>query len=71
MRHESKIAPSRGKRTDTRRWLTGLVVIVATIVSFIGFARVSVGWTLAISTIVLIALVIFLWSAGGTKQRPG
>lgn len=69
MRHDSKIGNSTPPR-DTRQWIAGLVVVVATIVSFIGFARVSVGWTLAISTLVLIGLVVFLWAAGGGKERP-
>jgi len=54
---------------SSRGWLSGLIVIVAVAVSFVGFARVSVGWTLAISSVVLIGLVLFLWSAGGGKQR--
>lgn len=43
--------------------------MVAVAVAFVGFARVSVGWTLLISSAVLIALIAFLWWAGG-KQRP-
>lgn len=69
MRHDSKVTRPTPPRDDARQWLAGLVVIVATVVSFVGFARVSVGWTLAISTFVLIGLVVFLWSAGGGKQR--
>lgn len=50
-------------------WLAGVIVMVAVVVSYFGFARVSVGWTLAISSLVLVALVAFLWSAGTRKQR--
>ena len=42
---------------SSRNWVSGLVVMVAIAVSFVGFARLSVGWTLAISTVVLIGLV--------------
>jgi len=51
------------------QWLAGVIVMVATAVSFVGFARVSLGWTLVISTAVLIGLILFLWSAGLKKQR--
>ena len=65
-----KAMSSQEKPTETgRQWLPGLVVVVATIVSYVGFARVSVEWTLAISTAVLIGLVVFLWSVGHAKQR--
>lgn len=56
---------------SARSWLTGLVVIVAIIVSYIGFASVSVEWTLAISTVIFVGLIIFLWRAGVRKQRRG
>lgn len=60
---------SKQQQNDaTRQWIAGLIVIVATVVSFVGFARISVGWTLAISTLVLIGLVVFLWAAGGGKK---
>ena len=61
--------PTNRQMESSRSWLSGLIVIVATVVAFIGFARVSVGWTIAVSTLVLIGLVAFLWSAGGGKQR--
>lgn len=54
---------------SARSWLTGLVVVVAVIVSYIGFASVSVEWTLAISSAVFVGLVLFLWRAGVRKQR--
>lgn len=52
-------------------WLAGLLVMVAVAVSYIGFARVSVEWTLVISTLVLVGLVFFLWRAGVRKERDG
>jgi hypothetical protein len=63
------MSPTDQQMESSRGWLSGLIVVVATIVAFIGFARVSIGWTLAISTIILIGLIAFLWSAGGGKQR--
>jgi hypothetical protein len=63
------MSPIDKRMESSRGWLSGLIVIVAVAVSFVGFARVSVGWTLAISSVVLIGLVLFLWSAGGGKQR--
>ncbi len=53
-----------------RQWLTGIVVIVAVIVSFVGFARVSVEWTLTIASVVLVLLVLLLWRVG-RKKRAG
>lgn len=68
-RLEMIVSQPRTKPESTRQWVTGLVVIAATIISFVGFARVSLNWTLAISSIVLVALVLFLWHAGGGKER--
>jgi len=56
---------------SARAWLTGLVVIVAVIVSYVGFARISVEWTLAISSVIFVGLIIFLWRAGVRKERRG
>lgn len=39
--------------------------MVATAVSFVGFAQISIGWTLIISCVILAGLVAFLWAAGG------
>ena len=47
-----------------RRWVTGLVVIAATIIGFFGFARISRGWTLGLSTAILIGLLVFFWIVG-------
>jgi hypothetical protein len=54
-----------------RSWLTGLIVIVAVVVSYVGFASVSVEWTLAIATMVFVSLVLFLWRTGVRKKRDG
>lgn len=64
--------PSEKNQSETpRSWVTGLIVMVAVAVSYIGFARVSVEWTLGISTIIFVSLVVFLWRAGSRKQRDG
>lgn len=53
----------------TREWLAGVIVVVATIVSFIGFAFASLKWTLIVASLALVVLVGFLWSVGIRKQR--
>ena len=63
------MSPEDRQRESFRDWAMGVIAVVATIVSFVGFAFVSLSWTLAISTVVLIGLVLFLWSAGVQKQR--
>lgn len=55
-------------REHARQWWMGVIVTVSIVVSFIGFSRVSVGWTIAISTVVLVGLLVFLWAAGGGKK---
>ena len=69
MYNDSRLVHQTPPTDNGREWLTGLVVVVAIIVSFIGFARVSVAWTLAIATVIFVALILFLWIAGG-KKRP-
>lgn len=56
-------------KLSTRDWVSGLVVIVATVIAYIGFARVSIGWTLLVSSAVLLGLIVFLWRTGVRKQR--
>lgn len=63
------MSPNDRPRESFRDWAMGMIAVVATIVSFVGFARVSVGWTIVISTAVLVGLVVFLWRAGIKKQR--
>lgn len=48
--------------------LAGLIVVIATIVAFVGFAFASLKWTLIISSVVLVFLIAFLWSVGFRKQ---
>lgn len=66
---DSKMVDSPPPSQTGRQWLTGLIVIVAVVVSYVGFARVSVEWTLAVSSAVLAGLVLFLWRAGVRKER--
>ena len=58
-------------RESGRSWLAGVIVMVAVGVAYVGFARVSVGWTLFISSLVVIGLVAFLWRVGARKQGRG
>ena len=70
MRHDSKLkAPPPPEQVAARDWLSGMFVIVATIVAFVGFAHLSFVWTLVVSTVVLFGLLYFLWSVGVRKQR--
>ena len=69
MRHDSELKAPPTPRQTTRDWLSGLFVIIATIVAFVGFAHASFFWTLIISTLVLFGLLFFLWSVGVRKQR--
>lgn len=52
-----------------REWVTGLAVLIATIVSCLGFAHISYQWTLVISLTLLTGLVLFFWRVGIRKRR--
>lgn len=52
-----------------RDWVAGIVVSVATVISFVGFAFASLKWTLIVASIALTFLLFFLWSVGFRKQR--
>jgi len=67
---DNRMVDSPPPSENARQWLTGLIVIVAVVVSYIGFARVSVGWTLIIATTIFVGLIIFLWRVG-RKKRTG
>jgi fatty acid desaturase len=68
---ELSMSNDENKPESIQSWMTGLTVIVAVIVSYIGFARISVEWTLVIATLVFMGLVAFLWRAGARKQGSG
>jgi hypothetical protein len=68
VRHDSKLKAPPPPQESLRQWLSGVVVVVAIVVSFIGFAHISVGWTLLISTLIFCALIAFLWAVGGGKK---
>jgi hypothetical protein len=67
MSRDSRLTDKKPPSDNNRQWLSGMIVIVATIVSFVGFARISVGWTLAISSAIFVALAYFLWRVGGEE----
>lgn len=52
-----------------RQWVTGLIVVASVIVGVLGFAHLSRGWTLAISTAILIGLLVFFWRVGRDRGR--
>lgn len=62
--------PLTGAVSESKKdWVAGLIVTVATIIAFVGFAFASLKWTLIISSLVLAFLILFLWSVGFRKQR--
>jgi hypothetical protein len=69
VRHDSRLKAPQPQQGNGNHWVAGLIVMIATAVAFVGFARVSVGWTLLISTLVLFGMVAFLWAVGGGKER--
>jgi uncharacterized membrane protein len=66
---ESALSQHRRTADDKGDWLAGLIVVVATIVAFMGFALASLKWTLIVSSVVLVFLIMFLWLVGVRKQR--
>lgn len=62
------MSEERPDRESGRSWLAGVIVVVAVAVAYVGFARVSVGWTLLASSLIVVGLVAFLWRAGARKQ---
>ncbi len=58
-------------KVSARSWIEGMIVIVAIIVSYIGFASISIKWTLVVSSLIFIFLILFLWRTGVRKKRDG
>lgn len=56
----NSVMPPESKRT----WLSGLAIIVTTLVSLYGFWRISPGVTFFIAVGALVCLVAALWIAG-------
>lgn len=49
---------------STRAWLSGLAVTIATIVSYLAFARLSPGITFVVGCVALVGLVVTGWVLG-------
>lgn len=73
MRHyhiESKMSRSpTAKRDSTRTWLSGLAVILTTIVAYLAFWRLAPGTVFVIGCLALVAMVIAAWIAGGPSRQ--
>jgi len=63
------LAAMSNPRQSGREWATGLAVLIATIISCVGFAHISYKWTLVISVTLLTGLVLFFWRVGVRKRR--
>lgn len=55
-----KIVPKESKRA----WLSGLAIVVTTLVALFGFWRISPGATFVIACLALAGLAIAFWVAG-------
>ena len=51
-------------KDSKRAWLSGLAIVVTTLVALFGFWRISPGATFVIACLALAGLVIALWMAG-------
>lgn len=69
IRLEWKMSRKIQPRETARDWLTGVIVMTAVAVSFIGFSTVSVKITILVSTAILVGLVAFFWVIGKRKRQ--
>lgn len=53
----------------TREWITGLVVIAATIVGLFSFAKISLWTVVLVSGAVLVGLLGLSWFIGAKRRR--
>ena len=53
----------------TRQWVTGLVVLVTTMVCLYSFARFSIWTMVAVSGATLVGLLAFSWVIGERRRR--
>lgn len=72
----SAMGNSRRPKETRRQWVTGVALMVATVISVVGFARISPALTMVIATASLVAILVFLWVVGkrkgdrtGTRER--
>lgn len=53
---------------NASNWI-GIASVWLTVASFVAAALVSFKWTLIVSALVVVAMVVFLWSVGVRKKR--
>lgn len=51
-------------RDTSRRWISGIAVMVAAVVSLFGFWHLSPGVTFIVAVAALGAMIFFLWLSG-------
>jgi hypothetical protein len=52
------------RRESTRAWLSGLAIIVTTLIGLFAFWRLSPGTTYLVAGVAFAGLVVALWIAG-------
>jgi hypothetical protein len=57
------------RRSESTRALSGVAIVVTTLVALFGFWRLEPGATFIVACLALVGLVISLWIAGGPTTR--
>lgn len=58
----------RSRPLESRRaWLSGLAVIITTIVSYMAFWRLAPGITFIVGCVALVTMLVAAWIAGGER----
>lgn len=62
---ENDMSPLRQRKPESKRaWLSGLAIILTTLICLLGFWRLSPGITFVIASVAFLGLVAALWLAG-------
>ena len=66
------VVPSNQRQVETaRQWLSGLAVVITTIVCLYSFARISISAVVAASAVALVASIIVSWILGRRLRERG
>ena len=52
------------RRESTRAWLSGLSIVVTTLIGLFAFWRLSPGATFIVASVAFLGLMVALWAAG-------